>query len=281
MSIDITNPGVAGITVESDPTALKLTGGTLSGTLYLPTARNLLNEDLNIVAYNDTGAGTTYTHSFKPFDGTFQLAPNGGGLRFPNGTVQTVAGLPLTGGTLSGKVTLASIGVASPSLNLGAQCDSTPANSVNGDLWITNAASPKLAYRVGGGVYNIPVANLFNTFSNQNVFDTSSNSSAAVRITQRGTGNALEVEDSTSPDTTALVVNSNGDVGVGVANNFTSTQKFEVVGNVKATALVTGSGPAFTVNGAQTHSGGSDTHELLLSVNGSTYRIGMRFISTP
>jgi len=31
MSITITNPGVGGITVESDPTALKLTGGTLSG----------------------------------------------------------------------------------------------------------------------------------------------------------------------------------------------------------------------------------------------------------
>ena len=35
MSINITNPGVAGITVESDPTALKLTGGTLSGKLQL------------------------------------------------------------------------------------------------------------------------------------------------------------------------------------------------------------------------------------------------------
>ena len=279
MSIDITNPGVAGITVESDPTAVKKAGDTMSGTLYLPTARNLLNADLNIVAYNDTGAGTTYTHAFNPWNGTFQLATNGGGLRFPDSTYQATAGLPLTGGTLSGKVTLASIGVASPSLNLGAQCDVAPTNVLNGDLWITNAASPKLAYRMGGVTYQLPVSNLFNTFSGQNVFDTTS-SIAAVRITQRGTGNALEVEDS-SPDTNALIVNASGDVGVGVANNFTPTQKFEVVGNVKATALVTGSGPAFTVNGTQTHSGGADTHELLLSVNGSTYRIGMRFVSTP
>lgn len=35
MSITITNPGVGGISVETDPTALKLTGGTISGNLVV------------------------------------------------------------------------------------------------------------------------------------------------------------------------------------------------------------------------------------------------------
>ena len=120
----------------------------------------------------------------------------------------------LDGATFTGKVTLASIGVASPSLNLGTQCDHTPANVANGDLWVTNASSPKLAYQTGGAIYQVPATNLFNTFSAQNIFDTSS-TIPAVRITQRGTGHALIVEDSTNPDTTALVVTNDGTLGIG------------------------------------------------------------------
>jgi len=84
---------------------LDLAGGTLSGTLFLPGLRNLLNTDLTVTAYNDTGAGTNFIHTFDAFDGTFALATNGGGLKFPDETVQTTAGLPLTGGTLTGAVT--------------------------------------------------------------------------------------------------------------------------------------------------------------------------------
>jgi hypothetical protein len=84
---------------------LDLTGGTLSGTLFLPGLRNLLNTDLTVTAYNDTGAGTNFVHTFDAFDGTFALATNGGGLIFPDETVQTTAGLPLTGGTVTGLVT--------------------------------------------------------------------------------------------------------------------------------------------------------------------------------
>jgi len=87
---------------------LDSTGGTLSGTLFLPGLRNLLNTDLTVTAYNDTGAGTNFIHTFDAFDGTFALATNGGGLIFPDETVQTTAGLPLTGGTVSGNITISS-----------------------------------------------------------------------------------------------------------------------------------------------------------------------------
>jgi hypothetical protein len=68
-----------------------LSGATFTGTVYAPTLRNLLNTDLVIDSYNDNGAGTHYLHKFTPFDGKFVLAPNGGGLTFPDGTTQVTA----------------------------------------------------------------------------------------------------------------------------------------------------------------------------------------------
>jgi len=70
---------------------LPLTGGTMSGAVYVPQINNLLNTDLVIDSYNDTGAGTHYLHKFTPNDGKFVLAPNGGGLTFPDASVQTTA----------------------------------------------------------------------------------------------------------------------------------------------------------------------------------------------
>ena len=187
----------------------------------------------------------------------------------------------LAGATFSGKVNLATIGVGSPSVNLGGQCDSAPASAANGDIWISNATAPKLTYRMGGVNYNLPVLNQFNTFTNQMVIDTTSSTTAALRVTQRGAGNAIEVEDSTTPDATSFIITNSGNVGIGVASGYTATQKVEVVGNVKADAFINGTGPTYNVKAIQAHSAGADTHELLVSVNGSTYRVGMRFVSTP
>jgi hypothetical protein len=187
----------------------------------------------------------------------------------------------LAGATFTGKVNLSTIGVGSPSINLGGQCDSAPASAANGDIWISNATAPKLTYKMGGVNYNLPVLNQFNTFTNQVVIDSSSSVTPTLRITQRGSGPTLVVEDSTTPDTSALVVDASGNLGVGVASGYTATQKVEVVGTVKADAFINGTGPTYNVKAIQAHSGGSDTHELVVSVNGSTYRVGMRFVSTP
>ena len=53
------------------------------------------------------------------------------------------------------------------------------------------------------------------TFSAPNSVITSSSSSAALRITQTGAGNALLVEDSANPDSTPFVVDANGSVAIG------------------------------------------------------------------
>ena len=57
-----------------------------------------------------------------------------------------------------------------------------------------------------------------NVSDQPNVIDTNS-SSAALRITQTGSGNALLVEDSANPDATPFVIATNGDVLVGRASS--------------------------------------------------------------
>ena len=267
-------------------------GATFSGTIqfdYYSSGRLVIDTPYDVgggftASRFNLGAGFTPT---QPNAGDVWF--NGTYLQYAAGGYETVASqswatnnfAQLSGATFLGKVNLATIGVGNPSINLGGQCDSAPASATNGDLWISNATAPKLTYRMGGVNYNLPVLNQFNTFTNQVVIDSSSSVTPTLRVTQRGSGPALVVEDSTTPDTNALVVDTSGNVGIGVASGYTATQKVEVVGNVKADAFINGSGPTYKVNAIQTHSGGSDTHELVVSVNGSTYRIGMRFVSTP
>lgn len=49
------------------------------------------NVDITFDAYNDSGAGTHYLHTFDAATGKLNLATNGGGLTFPDSTVQSTA----------------------------------------------------------------------------------------------------------------------------------------------------------------------------------------------
>ena len=218
-------------------------------------------------------------------DGKFLINPNDGNPAFEPYVSSSAldAKANLSGATFTGKVNLATIaGLQSPSLNLGGQCDGNPTNATNGDLWINNAVSPKLVYRMNNSNYSLPVLNLYNTWTGQNVFETTSSSTPAIRVTQKGTSHAIVVEDATNPDTTAFVVDASGAVGVGVdAATWTATNKVEVVGAIKATSITFNGTSQFKVNGTQAHGSGANTHDLLVSFNGSTYRIPMIFVSTP
>jgi hypothetical protein len=66
--------------------------------------------------------------------------------------------------------------------------------------------------------------NVIEPFTQPTTFVVNS-SSDAVRITQTGTGKALSVEDSTNPDATPFVVDTNGSVGIGTS---TPTTKLHV-----------------------------------------------------
>jgi len=93
-------------------------------------------------------------------------------------------------------------------LNVGIGGTSTNA-SVPGDLWISTGGT-NLNFRDATGSWRILVnTSNTNTFSAPQVIDTT-NASAALRVTQKGTGNAIEVEDSTSPDATRFVVDQFG-----------------------------------------------------------------------
>jgi len=177
------------------------------------------------------------------------------------------------GVTFSGKTNFTSVN-GQAGLNIGIGGTSVDA-TVNGDLWIPTAGT-NLNFRDGNGIARVCASTTSgNTFNQPQAVD-ASNVLPALRVTQRGSGNALLVEDSTTPDTSALVVDASGNVGVGVATGYTSTSKVEVVGNVKATTLSTGSGPTFSINSTAAHTGGTDTLDAIVTINGVNYRIGLR-----
>ena len=187
----------------------------------------------------------------------------------------TSAAIFENGGTFLNKVTFTSVSQIA-GLNIGIGGSSAWATEP-GDIWIPTAGT-NLNFRDGNGIARVCASTTSgNTFNQPQNVDTS-NVLPALRVTQRGTGNALLVEDSTTPDTSALVVDASGNVGVGVATGYTSTSKFEVVGNVKGTTLSTASGPVFSVNSIVSHTGGSDTNDLLVTIGGVNYRIGMRIV---
>ena len=86
--------GAGGIIIELDPTAVPLVGGepnAMTGTLYVPAIRNILNENLVIDAYNDEATGTHYLFKFNPWSGGLELPANSAGIKFGDDTVQTTA----------------------------------------------------------------------------------------------------------------------------------------------------------------------------------------------
>lgn len=339
-----TNLGVYSTGQVDTALALKanLSGADFTGEITAPTIGNVLNTDLVIDSYNDTGAGTHYFHKFTPGDGKLVLATNGGGLTFPDGTTQTTAATPfdptgyatesfvtsqgyltsvpaptltnltsdiswdlyanagqlliagvkldanldtqarvnfssgvptlpavgdfwfngtdffyqsggtktfasqtyvnaqgfitsnalssyaqLAGATFTGKINAAAPTAGSASLNLGV--GTTPTTSVAGDIWIASNINYKDSVGTQKAVAN---TNTSNTYTAPQIIQTTVGTvNTALRITQQGTGAALVVEDSATPDTSAFVVNANGDVGIAVAAGYTPNSKLTIFGN--------------------------------------------------
>lgn len=228
------------------------------------------------IAYKSATFGPS-GFSFNNGEG-YEIVFNNLGLRFADGTMQNTAFnsstcVLKTGGTFTGKVNFTPVAGAA-GLNIGIGGVQATAN-VAGDMWIATGGTV-LNYRDATGAVRIVAAlNNANQFTSGQAITVNSTSNA-LRINQTGTGPALVVEDSNNPDTTSLVVDSSGNVGIGVAAGFSATSKLEVVGNVKATTLSTGSGPTFSLNSTSAHTGGSDTLDAIVTINGVNYRIGLR-----
>jgi hypothetical protein len=143
-----------------------------------------------------------------------------------------------------------------------------------------------MAYRTANNtlVYGAGT-NISNVFGSPQIIDTT-NAAPALRITQKGTtvgsSRALVVEDQTTPDQNCFIIDQSGNVGVGVSNDpannpwVAGSSKVEVIGDVKATTFSNGTGPAFSINGTASHTGGSQTLDLLVTINGTNYRLGLR-----
>ena len=126
----------------------------------------------------------------------------GADLRFPDSSVQTTAYL---GGDLKAANNLsdlANAGTARSNLGLG-----TIATEAAADYAAKAAA---------------------NTFTEGQVIETTS-AGAALRVTQLGTGEAFRVEDSANPDSTPFIIDSAGNVGIGIS---TTSNKLLVSGTV-------------------------------------------------
>jgi hypothetical protein len=95
----------------------------------------------------------------------------------------------------------------------------------------------------------------------------------ALRITQTGTGNALEVEDSSNPDATPFVVSAAGDVGIGT--NTPSNKLTVNSGAATTTAQFTSTGSSvflgMTNSGASAFIGADSAGSFIVQTPGSSY----------
>jgi len=181
-------------------------------------------------------------HKLAIYNGNIVFSA-GYGVAFGDGTTQTTAattpdlsGYALKSGTtFTGKANFTSVaGAAGLNIGIGG---STNTATTPGDLWIPT----------GGGNLHFRDANsavkVLASLSNGNVFTQPQSISTpvtstlpALRITQNGSGSALVVEDETNPDSDALIVDANGNLGIGVSNDpgsiwSGSTYKIEVKGS--------------------------------------------------
>jgi hypothetical protein len=133
----------------------------------------------------------------------------------------------LSGATFAGKVNFTPVsGVAGLNVGIGG---TSAASTTNGDLWISSGGV-NLNYRDGTGAWRIvAITTSTNTFSSPQIIDTTS-TTTALRVTQKGTGDAIRVEDETTPDATRFTVDQFGKVGIGIAPDATAALKVDTNG---------------------------------------------------
>lgn len=177
--------------------------------------------------------------------------------------------LKLTGGTLTGRINTFSPTSTDAGINIGS-IDSTAnlSNSVAGDIWLGRF---QLTYKnhQGSIIYGA-ATNATNVFGSPQIIDTTS-ATSGLRVTQKGTGHAFLVEDSTNPDTTATFISNAGLVYVNYdpAGSLPTGAVLNINGNVN-----------FDGQTPTTHSNAFTVYnkEFLISIGGFSYAIPCRAI---
>jgi hypothetical protein len=142
---------------------------------------------------------------------------------------------------------------------------SSPATTVDGDIWIST--SNRLAYKSNGNFYTPASISIANAFTSTQIVDVTS-ASTALRVTQRGTGEALRVEDETTPDATAFVISNTGRVGIGVTPDATVSLSVDTTGikfgdgTIQTTASIAGATGATGASGSPGGATGAGTDAI-------------------
>lgn len=140
-------------------------------------------------------------------------------------TPNDIGAVAKAGDTMTGKLNLPASTTASAGINLGV--GAIPTSPVVGDLIATNS---RLYFQETPTQQRIiAYTNSSNNFNNVQTIDANT-TTTLLRVTQRGTGEALRVEDETTPDATAFVVSNTGRVGVGVTPDATVALSVDTTG---------------------------------------------------
>lgn len=233
-----TTPDLSGYATKSAPT---FSDGVIinrnpSGTtlkLYDPTAplygTDLNNTNIIIKAGDAAEYGRMDSQAFTLYSGA-----NSAGFSLSGFVINGAEPYARkSGATFTGKANFTSVSGAA-GINIGIGGTSAAATTA-GDMWIATGGA-SLNFRDGTGAWRVLAATSnTNTFSSPQIIDTTA-TTPGLRITQKGAGSALVVEDQTTPDSDALIVDANGNLGIGVSNNpgsiwSGSTYKLEVQGN--------------------------------------------------
>jgi hypothetical protein len=182
----------------------------------------------------------------------------------------------LAGATFTGKINLAPPTAGGSSLNIGIGV--IPTVGVAGDIYIGTNLNFKDS---SGTLKTVANTNTGNTFSNNQIISCTS-TVAGLRITQAGIGNAIEVEDSATPDSTKFVVDQFGKVGIGVAPDATACLSVDVTGikfsNGSVQTIASAVGPTGPTGptGPAGPAGANATAWVYMGAydNGYTYSIG-------
>jgi hypothetical protein len=117
----------------------------------------------------------------------------------------------------------------------------------SGSLTTQRVSAQQILNYITGSTFNsLTVASI--TGSAASVIDVST-TSTALRITQRGTGASIRVEDETNPDSTPFIIDAAGNLGLGLD---TPLHKMHVSGNsvLSGTLIVTGSTTLASISGS-------------------------------
>ena len=129
--------------------------------------------------------------------------------------------LPLSGGTLTGKLNTVASAAGSAGLNLPHGI--APASPVNGDIW---TGTTNLAVRINGNTQSIPATNVANTWTQTNTFTNAANSfgtSTATGTTGLATGATISGSTKTVNIGTGGVAGSTTNVAIGSTTGTSTT----------------------------------------------------------